>query len=114
VPMPATAQRTRISTGERAGLSDTVASGAAIKGAESRELGGHFKGGRDGFHKAITRGDGKMFAADFMRMLNTILSALSTFLLLVVLFFWVRSYWRFDGILHYSEGEPVTVTASNK
>src|SRR5947199_6999119 len=81
VPMPATAQRTRISTGERAGLSDTVASGAAIKGAESRELGGHFKGGRDGFHKAVEPGDGKMFAADFMRMLNTILSALSTFLL---------------------------------
>ena len=46
-------------------------------------------------------------------MLNTILSAFSLLVLLIVVFFWVRSYWRFDGILHYSEGEPVTVTASN-
>src|SRR5207237_2435645 len=100
VPIPATAHRTRISTGERR-LSDRVASGAAIKGAESRELVGHFKGGRDGFHKVAGATDGKMFRADFMRMLNTILSAFSLLVLLVVAFFWVRSYWRFDGILHY-------------
>src|SRR6266700_3612443 len=113
VPIPATAQSTRISTGERR-LSDALASGAAIKGAESRELDGHFKGGRDRFHKAIRAGDGKMFPAEFMRLLNTIFSALSLFLLLVVAFFWVRSYWRFDGILRYSEGTPITLETSLK
>jgi hypothetical protein len=47
-------------------------------------------------------------------MLNTILSAFSLLVLLIVVFFWVRSYWRFDGILHYREGAPVTVSASYK
>jgi hypothetical protein len=55
-----------------------------------------------------------MFLADFMRMLNTIFSALSLFLLLVVAFFWARSYWRFDGILRYSEGTPITLETSLK
>lgn len=47
-------------------------------------------------------------------MLNTILSALSTFLFLIVLFFWLRSYWRFDGFLHYGEGKPIILETSVK
>lgn len=38
-----------------------------------------------------------------MRLLSTILSALSLLLLLVVCFFWFRSLSTYDGIVHYSE-----------
>jgi hypothetical protein len=47
-----------------------------------------------------------------MRALNTILSAVSLVLLALVLFFFVRSYFRFDGALHYAEGKPTVATAS--
>src|SRR4051812_21890114 len=46
-----------------------------------------------------------------MRALNTILSAVAAVLLALVLVFFVRSYLRFDGMLHYTdEGTPGVAT----
>jgi hypothetical protein len=39
-----------------------------------------------------------------MRLLSTILAAISMLLLIGVLFFYVRSYWLYEGNVHYSEG----------
>jgi hypothetical protein len=47
-----------------------------------------------------------------MRLIPTILAAISSMLLIFVLFFWARSHMRYEGILHYSEGAPARVTAS--
>jgi 4-amino-4-deoxy-L-arabinose transferase-like glycosyltransferase len=46
-----------------------------------------------------------------MRKLRDILTALSLLLLIAVLFFWVRSYARYEGVLHYGEGAPLVATA---
>jgi hypothetical protein len=45
-----------------------------------------------------------------MRKLRDILSALSLLLLIAALFFWVRSYARYEGVLHYGEGAPLVAT----
>lgn len=45
-----------------------------------------------------------------MRVISTILSALSLLLFLVVAFFWVRSFMRFEGVLHFSDSAPVKAT----
>jgi hypothetical protein len=50
--------------------------------------------------------------AENMRLLSTILSAVSLVLLLFVGFYYARSYARYEGILHFAEGAPTTVTAS--
>lgn len=44
-----------------------------------------------------------------MRLLSNTLSAISLLLLILVLLFWTRSHWRYEGILSYSEGATVTV-----
>ncbi|HEY7118934.1 MAG TPA: hypothetical protein VH475_20255 [Tepidisphaeraceae bacterium] len=49
-----------------------------------------------------------------MRLLNTVISALSLLLLIFAVFFWARSHWRYGGILHFTESTPVAVTASNE
>lgn len=46
-----------------------------------------------------------------MRLLFNIFAAISTLLLLLVLTFWVRSYSRYEGILHYADAPPVMVKA---
>jgi hypothetical protein len=40
-----------------------------------------------------------------MRWLFTILAAISLALFTLTVFFYVRSYWRFDGVLHFVEHE---------
>lgn len=50
--------------------------------------------------------------AENMRLLSTILSAVSLVLLLFVGFYYARSYLRYEGVLHFSEGAPESVTAS--
>jgi hypothetical protein len=47
-----------------------------------------------------------------MRLFSNFLAALSLLLLLVVCFFWTRSYFRYEGVLHFSEGAPLQATAS--
>src|SRR6266566_7218597 len=47
-----------------------------------------------------------------MRLLLNFLAALSLLLLLIALFFWTRSYFRYEGILHFGQGQPLTATAS--
>jgi hypothetical protein len=54
-----------------------------------------------------------MWAHD-MRLFLNILSALSLLLLGVVLFFWIRSYSRFDGILHFGEATPLSATVQGE
>lgn len=49
-----------------------------------------------------------------MRLLFNILAGISTFLLLLNFFFWTRSYWRYEGMLHYGKGQPMTVRAANQ
>jgi hypothetical protein len=49
-----------------------------------------------------------------MRRLLHILSALSLLLLAVVLVFWIRSYSRFDGVLHFGEAAPLSATAQGE
>lgn len=46
-----------------------------------------------------------------MRKLRDILSALSPLLLIAVIFFWVRSYARYEGVLHYGDAAPLVATA---
>jgi hypothetical protein len=46
-----------------------------------------------------------------MRKLRDILSALSLLLLIAVIFFWVRSYARYEGVLHYGDAAPLVATA---
>jgi hypothetical protein len=45
-----------------------------------------------------------------MRLISTILSALSLVLFVVATVFWVRSFMRFEGVLHFSDSEPVKAT----
>ena len=47
-----------------------------------------------------------------MGKLRDILSALSLLLLLAVIFLWVRSYTRYEGVLHYGKAAPLVATAS--
>src|SRR5258706_285615 len=47
-----------------------------------------------------------------MRFFSNFLAALSLLLLLVVCFFWTRSYFRYEGVLHFSEGAPWKTTMS--
>jgi hypothetical protein len=47
-----------------------------------------------------------------MRRLSNILAGISLFFLILVLLLWVRSNWRYEGILHYVEGPLVTVKAA--
>jgi hypothetical protein len=49
-----------------------------------------------------------------MRWFFNILSALSLLLLAVVLLFWIRSYSRFEGILHFSDAAPLMATAQGE
>jgi 4-amino-4-deoxy-L-arabinose transferase-like glycosyltransferase len=46
-----------------------------------------------------------------MRKLRDILSWLSLLLLIAVLFFWMRSYARYEGVLHYGDAAPLVATA---
>src|SRR5215217_4846565 len=47
-----------------------------------------------------------------MRALHTILSAVSAVLLVLVLYFFVRSYFRFDGVLRFVENASAPVVPS--
>jgi len=47
-----------------------------------------------------------------MRAISTIVSAISLLLLILVLFLWLRSHSRYEGILHYGSGAPLKVKAS--
>jgi len=47
-----------------------------------------------------------------MRVFFNVLSAVCAVLLLLVLAAWIRSYVRYDGLLHFSEGESSMATAS--
>jgi hypothetical protein len=49
--------------------------------------------------------------AEPMRNLRDILSALSLLLLIAVLYLWMRSYSRYEGVLHYGEAAPLVATA---
>jgi hypothetical protein len=46
-----------------------------------------------------------------MRIFRPILTALSLLLLVLVTFFWVRSYLRYEGILHFGDSAPLVATA---
>jgi hypothetical protein len=46
-----------------------------------------------------------------MRVFRSILTTLSLLLLIVVVLFWVRSYLRYEGILHFGDAEPLVATA---
>ena len=45
-----------------------------------------------------------------MRWFFHIFSALSLLVLVVVMVFWIRSYSRFEGVLHFGESEPLAAT----
>jgi hypothetical protein len=47
-----------------------------------------------------------------MRWVSTILAAISSVLLVFVLYFGARSYWRYEGIVHYSTASPMVATAT--
>jgi len=47
-----------------------------------------------------------------MRALTPLLTAVSLVLLLLVIGLWARSYFRYDGVLHYAEGGAQTANAS--
>jgi len=73
------------------------------------------KRGRDVFHKPAPPRPpthGKIIFDTRMRLLLTILAALSTLLLIFTLFFYVRSYSRYEGVTHFTEGGSETATAS--
>jgi hypothetical protein len=44
-----------------------------------------------------------------MRLFTTILAAVSCLLLMFVILFWIRSYWRYDGIVWYGAGREAHV-----
>jgi hypothetical protein len=54
-----------------------------------------------------------MFPHDMRRLVN-ILSALSLLLLGAILILWIRSYSRFDGVLHFSEAAPLSATVQGE
>jgi hypothetical protein len=47
-----------------------------------------------------------------MRALTPLLTAVSLVFFLLVIALWVRSYFRYDGLLHYAEGSSLTANAS--
>jgi len=47
-------------------------------------------------------------SVNHMRLIGTILSALSLLLLLGVLFFWMRSYSNYEGVAWFREGKDLT------
>jgi hypothetical protein len=47
-----------------------------------------------------------------MRALTPLLTACSLLLLLLVIGLWARSYFRYDGMLHFTEGASAMATAS--
>ena len=49
-----------------------------------------------------------------MRLISSILTAISLLLLVVVSIVWPRSYRRYEGILHYGQGAPLNATAVGK
>jgi hypothetical protein len=49
-----------------------------------------------------------------MRWLLTILAAISLVLFALTVFFFARSYGRFDGVLHFGVGHPGTATGVNE
>jgi hypothetical protein len=46
-----------------------------------------------------------------MRLMFNIFTAISLLFLVLILIFWPRSYFRFEGVMHYSEGSMTAVKA---
>jgi hypothetical protein len=48
-----------------------------------------------------------------MRLFTTILAAISCLLLTLVVFFWIRSYFRYEGMVWYGAGREAHVVVTN-